>query len=225
MDAIHRDFLDRDDVGVGGELPVGIQHLRQATALRLHEYIRQQQGERLIADDFARAPHRMPETKRLLLAGETGLAGARQIAREELELRAAIALRQGQFELELAVEVVLDDALVTAGDEDEMLDAGLTGLVDHVLDQRTVDHRQHFLRHCFGGRQKTRTEAGDRQDGFANGLHGGWRGEYGGSSEFRWSPPPYPPQTGEGRVGRNNCGDSRVTARHIPQWRIESRML
>src|SRR5712671_2120883 len=195
MDAVHRDFLDRDDVGIVGKLLVGIQHLRQATALRLHQHIRQQQGERLIADDFARAPHRMPEPKRLLLAGETGLAGARQVAREEFELGAAIALRQGQFEFELAVEVVLDDALVAARDEDEMLDAGLTGLVDHMLDQRTVDHRQ---------------------DGFANGLHEGWRGEYGGSSEFRWS---------LSWPNRNAYGDSGDTAQHVPQWRIESRIL
>src|SRR5258708_6505943 len=187
MDAVYRDFLDRDDVGVVGKLLVGIEHLREAAALGLHQHIRQQQGERFIADDFARAPHRMSESKRLLLAGETGLAGARQVARQEFEIRAAIALRQGQFEFELAVEVVLDDALVAAGGEDEMLDASLTGLVDHMLDQRTVDHRQHFLRHGFGGGQKTRTEAGDRQDGFANGLHEGWRREYGGSSEFRWS--------------------------------------
>src|SRR5258705_5092145 len=187
MDAVHRDFLDRDDVGIVGKLLVGNQHLRQAAALRLHQHIRQEQRKRLNADDFARGPHRMAEPERLLLARETGLAGGRQVAREEFKLGAAIALRQGQLEFELAVEVVLDDALVAAGDEDEMLDAGLTGLVDHMLDQRTVDHRQHFLRHCFGGGQKTRTEAGDRQDGFANGLHEGWRKEYGGSSEFRWS--------------------------------------
>ncbi len=112
--------------------------------------------------------------------------------------------------------MVLDDALVAARDEDEMLDAGLTGLVDHMLDQRTVDHRQHLLRHGFGGGQKTRTEAGDRQDGFANGLHEGWRGEYGGSSEFRWS---------LSWPNRNAYGDSGDTAQHVPQWRIESRIL
>ena len=39
------------------------------------------------------------------------------------------------------VEMVLDHALVAAGDEDEMLDAGFLGLVDHILDQRLVDDR------------------------------------------------------------------------------------
>jgi hypothetical protein len=32
-----------------------------------------------------------------------------------------------------------------------MLDAGFARLVDHVLDQRAVDNRQHLLRHGLGG--------------------------------------------------------------------------
>ena len=45
------------------------------------------------------------------------------------------------------------------------------GLVDHVLDQRPVDHGQHFLRHGLGGRQEAGAEAGDREDGFADRFH------------------------------------------------------
>ncbi|MEH2602743.1 hypothetical protein V1277_002120 [Bradyrhizobium sp. AZCC 1588] len=69
------------------------------------------------------------------------------------------------------VEMVLDHPLVAPGDEDEMLDAGLLGLVDHVLNQRLVDDRQHFLRHCLGGGQDAGAEAGDREDGFTD-FHG-----------------------------------------------------
>ena len=83
-----------------------------------------------------------------------------------------LPLGERALELELAVEMVLDDALVAAGDEDEMLDAGLARLVDHVLDQRPVDHRQHLLRHGLGGRQEPGAEPGDRENGFANGFHG-----------------------------------------------------
>ena len=75
------------------------------------------------------------------------------------------------FKFELAVEMVLDHALVAAGDEDEMLDAGLAGLVHHVLDQRPVDDRQHFLRHGFGRRQEAGPEAGDGKYGFADAGH------------------------------------------------------
>ncbi len=84
-----------------------------------------------------------------------------------------VALLQRQFELELAVEMVLDHALVAAGDEDEMLDAGLARLVDHVLDQRPVDHRQHFLGHRLGGGQEAGAEAGHGENGFANRFHVG----------------------------------------------------
>ena len=78
---------------------------------------------------------------------------------------------QRGVEFEHAVEMVLDHALVAAGDEDEMLDAGLLGLVDHILDQRLVDDGQHFLRHRLGGGQDAGAEAGDREDGFAD-FHG-----------------------------------------------------
>ena len=56
--------------------------------------------------------------------------------------------------------MILDDAFVAAGDEDEMLDAGLARLFDDVLDQRLVHHRQHFLRDGLGRRQEPGAEAG-----------------------------------------------------------------
>ncbi len=92
--------------------------------------------------------------------------GAGRSRLQEVERRLLLALEQRHFELELAVEMVLDDALVAAGDEDEMLDAGLAGLVDDVLDERPVDDRQHFLRHGLGGGQKPRAEPGDRENRF-----------------------------------------------------------
>ena len=66
--------------------------------------------------------------------------------------------------------MVLDGALVAAGDEDEMLDAGGLGLVDHVLDHRPVDDGQHLLGHRLGGGQEARAEPGDGEDGLANAL-------------------------------------------------------
>src|SRR6185295_12688552 len=64
-------------------------------------------------------------------------------------------------------------ALVASGDEDEMFDAGLLGLVVDVLDQRLVDDRQHFLRHGLGGGQEAGAEAGNRQHGLLQRLVGG----------------------------------------------------
>src|SRR6516165_3204808 len=76
------------------------------------------------------------------------------------------------LELELPVEMVLDDRLVAAGDEDEMLDARLARLIDHVLDQPPIDDRQHLLRHGLGGRQEPGAQPGDWKDCIANGDHG-----------------------------------------------------
>ena len=65
--------------------------------------------------------------------------------------------------------MILDRALVAPGDEDEVLDAGVARLVDHVLDQRPVDHGQHFLRDRLARRQKAGAEARDGKHGLADG--------------------------------------------------------
>ena len=158
---------------------VGLDHLREAAGLVLHQHVRQQQRERLVADQLARAPHRMAEAERRLLAGEARGAGRRQVAGEQLQVGGLVALLQRHLELELAVEMVLDHALVAAGDEDEMLDAGLARLVDHVLDQRPVDHRQHLLGHGLGGGQEAGAEPGHGENGFANRFHGSELGRIG----------------------------------------------
>ena len=87
---------------------------------------------------------------------------------ELLERRRLAALASVASSSYLDVEMVLDDALVAAGDEDEMLDAGFARLVDRVLDQRPVDDRQHLLGHRLGGGQEAGAEAGDGKDGLAD---------------------------------------------------------
>ena len=121
----------------------------------------------------------MTEAQRFLLAGEAGLAGLRQVALQFVERPVLAARFERVLELELLVEMVLDDRFVAAGDEDEVLDAGLARLVHRVLDQRPVDDREHFLGHGLGGRQETGAETGDREHGCANALGqgNGLRGE------------------------------------------------
>jgi hypothetical protein len=92
----------------------------------------------------------------------------RQVASQQLEIVAPLALGEGVLELELTVEMILDHGLVAAGHEDEMLDAGFARLVDHVLDQRAVDNRQHLLRHGLGGRQEPGAQTGNRENRFAD---------------------------------------------------------
>src|SRR5262249_27799584 len=74
-------------------------------------------------------------------------------------------------EFELAVEMVLDHALVSTGHKDEMLDPGLTRFVHNVLDKRPVDHREHLFGHGLGRRQKAGSKPGDRKYGFADLCH------------------------------------------------------
>jgi len=146
--------------------------LREAAGGVLHQHVGQQQRERLVADDVTRAPHRVAEAERRLLAREAGLACGGQVARELFELGVLVALAQRGVELVVQVEVILDHALAAAGDEDEVLDSCFARLVDHVLDQRPVDHRQHLLRHRLGGREEPGAEAGHRENRFADRFHG-----------------------------------------------------
>ena len=132
----------------------------------LDVHVRQEERERLVADKLARAPDRMAEAERLLLARKAGRSGLRQVFPQELERFVLLALEQGHFQLELAIEVVFDNPLVAAGHEDEMLDPRLAGLVHDDLDQRPVDDRQHLFRHGLGGRQEPGAESGHGEDGF-----------------------------------------------------------
>ena len=88
----------------------------------LHQHVGQQQRERLVPDQLARAPDRMAQAQGRLLAGKARGARSGQVARQDLEIGGALALRERALELELAVEMVLDHRLVAAGDKDEMLD-------------------------------------------------------------------------------------------------------
>ena len=45
-------------------------------------------------------------------------------------------------QLGLDIEIVLDDSLVAAGDEHNVLDTGFEGLVHGILDDGPVDHGQ-----------------------------------------------------------------------------------
>jgi hypothetical protein len=66
---------------------------------------------------------------------------------------------EGHFELDRAVEVVFEAALAPARDDEDVVDAGPHGLLDHVLDRRPVDDRQHLLGLGLRRRQEPRAEA------------------------------------------------------------------
>ena len=130
---------NRNQIAAG--LIISLDHVRETRPGGMMQHVRQEQREGFVADEFAGAPHGVAKAKRGLLAGKTGLTGAGEIASQQIQFALFAALAQGLLELELAVEMVFDDAFVATRDENEMLDAGFARLVDDVLDDRTVNDR------------------------------------------------------------------------------------
>src|SRR5690349_14537124 len=71
------------------------------------------------------------------------------------------------------VEMVGNDMLAAAGDEDELLDSGLARLLDGILDHRLVHDRQHLLGDGLGGRQEAGPHAGNGENSLADGSGSG----------------------------------------------------
>jgi hypothetical protein len=90
-----RHLFNGNDIGIGVEVLRRVDHLREAAPGVLNEDIRQQQGERFMADQLARAPHRVSQAERRLLAGEADGAGLWEVLRQQRELGLLPALYQG----------------------------------------------------------------------------------------------------------------------------------
>ena len=95
------------------------------------------------------------QTERLFLPniGDVDHVGNRAHGREQILLVAAF---EEMLELKANVEVILNGALATSGNDDDVLDAGVFGFLNTILDQGLVDERQHLLGHRLGRRKKTR---------------------------------------------------------------------
>ena len=104
----------------------------------------------------------------MLLAQIGDLPRHRKQAIDQAQLLALVAAGQRVVQFVGMIEVILDGRLAAACDKYELLDPRRLGLLDRVLDQRLVDHRQHLFRHGLGGRQETGAEAADRKYGLAN---------------------------------------------------------
>ena len=153
----------------------GTHHLREhALAPRRadHEVVGQQHGKGRVAHEFFGAQHRMAQAQRARLAHVAADHVVRLHRAHEGE---QLALARGfEFALQLVsgVEMVLDGALAAPGDEHHVANAGGVGLLDGVLDQGFVHHRQHLLRSGLGGGQKQGSETGNGEDGGADGAGG-----------------------------------------------------
>ena len=158
-------------VGHGGDgdvvsavFAVGLDHVGKAGCFGVMKHVRQEQCEGLVADDLPRAPDGMAQAKRRLLAREAGLPGQGEILAEFIERLGLAARLERVLEFVHAVEVVFDDALVAAGYENEVFDAGGARLVDDVLNDGAVDDCQHFLRHRLGRREEACSQTSDGEN-------------------------------------------------------------
>ena len=171
MGLLRRDLFDRDDVPA--IVAVGLDALSKAAAATRPapgHHVRQQNGERLVADDLTCAPYGVTEAERRLLAGEARRAGRRKIVHQRIIFLALPRFFKCVLEFVGGIEVILDHSLVTTCDEDEMLDSGFPRFIHHVLKDRSVDDRQHLLGDGLGRRQEPGAKARDGQDGLANRL-------------------------------------------------------
>ena len=166
-----RHFGDRDDAAAG--FVIGVGQLHGAGGFGQDQVVRQQDGERVIADEGAGAPDGVAEAERFLLADGDHGAGRQLPFTQHAQLGVFATAAEGGLEFVGDIEMFDDRGFAATGDQAELLDPGGAGFLDRVLDQRLVHHRQHFLGHRLGGGQEARAETGNRKNGFAQGLgHG-----------------------------------------------------
>ena len=108
----------------------------------------------------------MAQTQLALLAHGKDVDHLRHLA-HFLQLVQLAGTLQQVFELQVVVEVVFDDVLVTVGDEDHVLDMGTLGLFHNILDDRLVVDGQHFLGNILAGGKRTGTPSCDRKNDLA----------------------------------------------------------
>ena len=140
-----------------------LDHLGETRRVAHHQIVGQKDGERLVADQMAGAPHGMAEPERALLAGIGDPAGCRDDGVELVQEIVLAPLAERHFKLGGGIEMVFDGVLRAAGHEIAFLNAGGRCFLERVLDQRLIDNRQHLFGHGLCDRQKTGAEPRHRK--------------------------------------------------------------
>ena len=65
-----------------------------------------------------------------------------------------VAHARRALKLNLAIEMILNDAFVRSITTNEIFGTGLVGLIDYVVDEPPIDNRQHLSRQGFGSGEK-----------------------------------------------------------------------
>jgi len=125
---------------------IDVHHLLHHRRLAVDQVVGQHHGEGLVAYRRIGAEHRMAQPQSFRLANVDAVDVLRQQVLHKLP--ATRSCRAGEFAFQLVglVEMILDGALGTTGDEDHVGDAGSHRLLHRILDQRLV----HDGHHLFG---------------------------------------------------------------------------
>lgn len=158
--------LDRAEDGFAGGL-VGVDEAANSVAAQ-ENIVRQEESDRGVAHDGKGAAHGVSGAQRPRLAQEDAGDVRRDDASHGIQDLILAGILEGTLELGVGVEVILDGALRSTGDEDQLGDACVDGLFDSILDRRFVDDRQKLFRDRLGCRQKPGSEAGDEEDGLGD---------------------------------------------------------
>jgi len=103
---------------------IGLDELADARPLAHHDVVRKDHRERLVADQLLGDEHGMAQAELLLLTDVRDLGQVRDGPDLAQHVDVAASLEQ-LLEFEIQVEMVLDGPLLAAGDDDDLLDAGL----------------------------------------------------------------------------------------------------
>ncbi len=159
-----RHLHDGHDRAVG--LLVGMDQLADAGPLPDDDVVGQDHRERLVAHQLLGHQDSVAQAQLFLLAYVGDLGQVRDGS--DLAQLVDLAPRlQELLQLEVQIEVILDRPLLAAGDDDDLLDAGLDRLFDSVLDDRLVNEREHLLRLRLGGREEAGPPSRGRKDRLA----------------------------------------------------------
>ena len=109
----------------------------------------------------------MAQTQRFLLPDVGDVDHVGDAAHDGQQVLLAARFQQ-VFQLEADVEMIFDGGLAAAGDDDDVLNAGMDRLFHAVLDDGLVDDGQHLLGLRLGGGQKSGAQPGGGENGFAN---------------------------------------------------------
>ena len=128
-----------------------------------HNVVAQKNQEVLPCHSVGGRANGVTETLGLVLIAEVDRHTARM--GDSVGVGVLTALAQQVLERTVGLEVVQQLGLAGRGNDDGVVDLlGVERLLDDVLDNRLVEHRQHLFGRALGARQKTRAKTGGGDD-------------------------------------------------------------